>query len=168
MSNLDVIAVMAVTLVSIGIGLWGIRISRTTSDFLGASRSVSPFWNASAIGGEYLSAASFLGIAGLVYLYGIDMLWFPIGYTMGYLTLLLISENVIVEANPFMAFCLDFGQAPFFWVKYALMAVSLLIFCIFRSFRFSNVALAGSIMLYGSVVLYQVHLVYQHAHQLFR
>ena len=89
MSNLDVVAVLAVTLVSVAIGLWGIRISRTTSDFLVASRTVSPFWNASAIGGEYLSAASFLGIAGLVFLYGIDMLWFPIGYTMGYLTLLL-------------------------------------------------------------------------------
>ena len=46
-------------------------------------------WNASAIGGEYLSAASFLGIAGLVLVYGADMLWFPVGYTAGYLMLLL-------------------------------------------------------------------------------
>lgn len=89
MSNLDVIAIALVTLTSVAIGLWGIRISRSTSDFLVASRSVSPFWNASAIGGEYLSAASFLGIAGLVLLYGIDMLWYPIGYTVGYLVLLL-------------------------------------------------------------------------------
>ncbi len=89
MSNADVFAIAAVTLISVAIGLWGVRISRSTSDFLVASRSVSPFWNASAIGGEYLSAASFLGIAALVYLYGIDMLWYPIGYTVGYLVLLL-------------------------------------------------------------------------------
>ena len=85
----------------------------------------------------------------------------------GYLTLLLISENIIVEANPFMAFCLDYGHVPFFWVKYALMTVSLIIFCILRSFRFSNIALACSITLYASVLLYQLHLVYEHAPRLF-
>ena len=89
MTALDLTAIGLVTLISLVIGLYGIRISRTTSDFLVASRTVSPFWNASAISGEYLSAASFLGIAGLVYIYGIDMLWFPIGYTVGYLVLLL-------------------------------------------------------------------------------
>ena len=51
---------------------------------------MSPVWNASAIGGEYLSAASFLGIAGLILAYGADMLWFPVGYTAGYLVLLVL------------------------------------------------------------------------------
>ena len=50
--------------------------------------SVSPRWNASAIGGEYLSAASFLGVAGLILVYGADMLWFPVGFAAGYLVLL--------------------------------------------------------------------------------
>ena len=53
-----------------------------------ASRRVGPFLNASAIGGEYLSAASFLGVAGLVLARGVDMLWYPIGWTAGYLLLL--------------------------------------------------------------------------------
>ena len=44
--------------------------------------------NASAISGEYLSAASFLGVAGLVLLRGVDMLWYPVGWTAGYLLLL--------------------------------------------------------------------------------
>lgn len=83
-------AVVAVTLVTVAIGAFGVRISRTTSDFLVASRTVGPVWNASAIGGEYLSAASFLGIAGLVLVYGVDMLWYPVGYTVGYLVLLLL------------------------------------------------------------------------------
>ncbi|MQA79592.1 MAG: cation acetate symporter [Streptosporangiales bacterium] len=68
----------------------GVRVARTTSDFFVASRKVSPMWNASAIGGEYLSAASFLGIAGLILAYGVDMLWYPVGYTAGYLVLLVL------------------------------------------------------------------------------
>jgi Na+(H+)/acetate symporter ActP len=85
-----VIAVVTVTVVTVAIGALGLRFSRTTSDFYVASRMVSPRWNASAIGGEYLSAASFLGIAGLVLAYGVDMLWFPVGYTAGYLVLLVL------------------------------------------------------------------------------
>src|SRR3954447_5180855 len=81
-------AIGVVVAATIGIGLFGLRISRTTSDFYVASRAVSPRWNASAISGEYLSAASFLGVAGLVMASGTDMLWFPVGYTAGYLVLL--------------------------------------------------------------------------------
>ena len=83
-------AALAVVAVStLLIGFFGLRISRTTSDFYVASRTVKPWWNASAIGGEYLSAASFLGVAGLIVASGVDALWFPIGYTGGYLMLLL-------------------------------------------------------------------------------
>ena len=82
-------ALAAVTAATLLIGAYGLRISRTTGDFYVASRTVKPWWNASAIGGEYLSAASFLGVAGLVLVSGADALWFPIGYTAGYLMLLL-------------------------------------------------------------------------------
>src|SRR6266545_785787 len=83
-------AIVLVVVATIGIGLFGLRISRTTSDFYVASRAVSPRWNASAISGEYLSAASFLGVAGLVLVNGADMLWFSVGYTVGYLMLLVL------------------------------------------------------------------------------
>ena len=85
----------------------------------------------------------------------------------GFLTLLLVSENIIVEANPVMAFCLDYGHVPFFWVKYLLMAVSLLIFCIFGGFRLSRISLVCSIMLYTSVLIYQLRIVYEHYPRLF-
>ncbi|HEX6446059.1 MAG TPA: cation acetate symporter, partial [Streptosporangiales bacterium] len=61
-----VTAIAVVSLVTVVIGARCLRLSRTTSDFYVASRAVSPIWNASAISGEYLSAASFLGVAGLV------------------------------------------------------------------------------------------------------
>ncbi|RFU82975.1 cation acetate symporter [Streptomyces triticagri] len=81
-------AVAVVVLATVLIGGFGLRISRTTSDFYVASRTVGPRLNAAAISGEYLSAASFLGIAGLLLLHGPDMLWYPVGYTAGYLVLL--------------------------------------------------------------------------------
>lgn len=87
---LAITAVVLVVVATIAIGTWGLRFSRTTSDFFVASRTVGPGLNASAIGGEYLSAASFLGVAGLVLAYGAEMLWYPVGWTAGYLVLLVL------------------------------------------------------------------------------
>jgi cation/acetate symporter len=87
--TLAIVAVTAVTAGALGIGAWGVRVARTTSDLFVASRAVSPWWNAAAISGEYLSAASFLGIAGLEMKYGTSALWLPIGFAGGYLALLL-------------------------------------------------------------------------------
>jgi len=92
---------IAVVLVTVGIGVYGLRFARTTSDFLVASRSVSPAWNAAAISGEYLSAASFLGIAGLVLRYGVDVLWYPVGFAAGYLALLLFVAAPLRRSGAF-------------------------------------------------------------------
>jgi Na+(H+)/acetate symporter ActP len=81
-------AILLVAVASTVIGMIGHR-ARRTSDFLVASRTVRPAANAGAISGEYLSAASFLGVAGLVLRDGVDALWYPVGYTAGYLSLLL-------------------------------------------------------------------------------
>ncbi len=88
--SFGIVAVTLVGLATLGVGAYGWRFSRTTSDFFVASRSVRPALNASAIGGEYLSAASFLGVAGLVLAFGTDMLWYPVGWTAGYLLLLVL------------------------------------------------------------------------------
>src|SRR5499427_9153956 len=83
-------AVATVAVVTVVLGALGLRRAHTTRDFYVASRVVSPRWNAAAIGGEYLSAASFLGIAGLILAFGYDVLWYPVGYTAGYLILLAV------------------------------------------------------------------------------
>ncbi len=83
------LAVAAVTTGTLGLGAWGVRFVRTTSDLLVASRAVTAWWNAAAISGEYLSAASFLGIAGLELKLGASALWQALGFTAGYLALLL-------------------------------------------------------------------------------
>ena len=103
------VALAAVTAVTLLIGVYGLRISRTTGDFYVASRTVRPWWNASAIGGEYLSAASFLGVAGLILVSGVDALWFPIGYTAGYLMLLLFVAAPLRRSGAYTI--PDFAQA---------------------------------------------------------
>jgi Na+(H+)/acetate symporter ActP len=90
MGVLPVFAIMIVIVASTVMGALGLRISRNTSDFLVASRVVRPSVNALAICGEYLSAGTFLGLAGLVLTFGFDMLWYPVGYTAGYLALLVL------------------------------------------------------------------------------
>jgi Na+(H+)/acetate symporter ActP len=94
-------AIVAVTLITVMIGAYGLRLARTTSDFLVASRMVSPTWNAAAIGGEYLSAASFLGVAGLVLKHGVDVLWYPVGFAAGYLALLLFVAAPLRRSGAF-------------------------------------------------------------------
>jgi Na+(H+)/acetate symporter ActP len=88
-STLTVSALLAAAVATVAVGAYGLRRSRTTSDFLVASRTVPPHLNAAAISGEYLSAASFLGVAALIAKYGADALWYPVGFTAGYLGLLL-------------------------------------------------------------------------------
>ncbi len=75
--------------VTIWMGFRSAKSSKTASDFFVAGRSVSVGWNASAISGEYLSAASFMGVAGMVMSSGYDALWYPVCYACGYLFLLL-------------------------------------------------------------------------------
>ena len=75
--------------VTVGMGFWSAGKSKSAGDFFVAGRSVSVGWNASAISGEYLSAASFMGVAGMVMATGYDALWYPVCYACGYLFLLL-------------------------------------------------------------------------------
>lgn len=82
------VAVLPVVLVTLLVGVRGVAALRTTSDFLVASRRISPVLNSAAVSGEYLSAASFLGVAGLVVKDGIGSLWYTVGFTAGYLAML--------------------------------------------------------------------------------
>lgn len=104
-----VLAVALVSVATLAIGAYGWRFSRTTSDFFVASRSVGPGWNASAIGGEYLSAGSFLGVAGLVLAFGTEMLWYPIGWTGGYLVMLALVSAQLRRSGAYTM--PDFAQA---------------------------------------------------------
>jgi cation/acetate symporter len=78
---------------TLGITYWAARKTRTAEHFYAAGRSVTGFQNGLALAGDYMSAASFLGIAGLVALSGFDGLIYSIGFLVGWpIVMFLIAE----------------------------------------------------------------------------
>ena len=74
---------------------WAARKTQTTSDFYTAGGGITGFQNGLAIAGDYLSAASFLGIAGMVYVSGFDGMIYAIGFMFGWPTVMfLIAERL--------------------------------------------------------------------------
>src|SRR5688572_12595433 len=84
---------LCIVALTLGITYWAARRTRSTSDFYAAARSVSAFQNGLALAGDYMSAASFLGIAGLVALRGYDGMIYATGWLVGWPALMfLIAE----------------------------------------------------------------------------
>jgi cation/acetate symporter len=71
-------------LVTLGITRWASRRTRTTKDFYSAGGGISGFQNGLAIAGDYMSAASFLGLSGMVFMFGFDGLIYSIGFLVGW------------------------------------------------------------------------------------
>ena len=79
--------------ITLGITYWAARRTRTTEDFYAAGRTISAGQNGFALAGDYMSAASFLGIAGLVSTTGFDGLIYSTGWLVGWpVVLFLIAE----------------------------------------------------------------------------
>ena len=78
---------------TLAITWWAARKTKTTEEFFAAGRSISGRQNGFALAGDYMSAASFLGIAGLVSLSGFDGLIYSTGWLVGWpVVLVLIAE----------------------------------------------------------------------------
>ena len=80
----------AIIAVTMAITYWAARSTHSASEYYAAGRSVSGVQNGWAIAGDYLSAASFLGIAGLISLYGYDGFMYSVGWLVAYITVLLV------------------------------------------------------------------------------
>jgi len=112
--------------VTLWMGFRSSKSSKSASDFFVAGRSVSVGWNASAISGEYLSAASFMGIAGMVMSSGYDALWYPVCYACGYLFLLLFIAGPL---RRFGAYTIpDFAEGRFDSPLFRRIAVCFVLF----------------------------------------
>ena len=80
---------------TLGITYWAAKRTKTAKDFYTAGGGITGFQNGMAIAGDYMSAASFLGISGLVYLQGYDGLIYSIGFLVGWpLILVLVAERL--------------------------------------------------------------------------
>jgi cation/acetate symporter len=80
----------AIIAVTMAITYWAAKSTHSASEYYAAGRSVSGVQNGWAIAGDYLSAASFLGIAGLISLYGYDGFMYSVGWLVAYITVLLV------------------------------------------------------------------------------
>ncbi len=76
--------------ITMGITWWAAKRVHSTSEFYAAGRSISGLQNGWAIAGDYLSAASFLGVAGLISLYGYDGFMYSVGFLVAFVTVLLV------------------------------------------------------------------------------
>ncbi|MCK8817919.1 cation acetate symporter [Natroniella sulfidigena] len=85
---LAIVLVAAMVLFSVGVTIFTTRMTRTSSDYYIAGEGVSVFQNSAAISGNYLSAASFLGVAGATFLHGYDGVLYAYGFFLGYVLLL--------------------------------------------------------------------------------
>jgi len=86
---------LSVVAVTIGITIRASRTTKGAADFYAGGRSFSGFQNGLAIGGDYMSAASFLGISGAIALYGYDGFLYSIGFLVAWLVALLLVAEVL-------------------------------------------------------------------------
>ena len=84
---------VAFVLLTLGITYWAARQTKSAAQFYTAGGGITGFQNGLAIAGDYMSAASFLGISGLVYLSGYDGLIYSVGWLVGWpIVTFLIAE----------------------------------------------------------------------------
>ena len=91
-------AVVAVTLY---ITWWASRQNKTAADYYAGGRSFSGAQNGLAISGDYMSAASFLGISGSIALYGYDGFLYSIGFLVAWLVALLLVAELLRNSGRF-------------------------------------------------------------------
>jgi cation/acetate symporter len=92
------IPIVGLTLV---VTFWASRRAQTATGFYAAGRGITAPQNGFAIAGDYLSAASFLGIAGLIYIYGFDGFLYSIGFLVAFLTVMFLLAERMRNAGKF-------------------------------------------------------------------
>src|SRR5260370_28972333 len=86
---------------SLGLTWWSMRRARDATGFFVAGRRLTGWQNGLAISGDYMSAASFLGIAGLVSLFGFDGLLYSFGFIVGWIAIVLLVAEPLRNAGKY-------------------------------------------------------------------
>ena len=87
--------------VTLGITYWAAKRSATAGAYFAANRQIKSWQNGVAVAGDYMSAASFLGIAGLIAFNGYDGFMYSVGWLVAYLTVLLIVAEPLRNAGKY-------------------------------------------------------------------
>src|SRR5216683_1579517 len=99
--------------ITVGITFWASKRSAGSSAYFAASRRVTGWQNGIAVAGDYMSAASFLGIAGIIAFQGYDGFMYSVGWLVAYLTVLLIVAEPVRNAGKYtMADVLAYRLKP--------------------------------------------------------
>ena len=87
--------------ITLAVVVWAARRTKTAADFYAAGGGITSTQNGWAIAGDYMSAASFLGISGLISLYGYDGFMYSVGWLVAYITVLLIVAEPCRNAGKY-------------------------------------------------------------------
>ncbi len=99
--------------ITLGVVIWAAKRTKTTADFYAAGGGITGTQNGWAIAGDYMSAASFLGISGMISLYGYDGFMYSVGWLVAYITVLLIVAEPCRNAGKYtMGDILSFRTDP--------------------------------------------------------
>ncbi|MBL8203021.1 MAG: cation acetate symporter [Blastocatellia bacterium] len=99
--------------ITLGVTYWAARKSSGSSAYFAAGRSITGWQNGLAVAGDYMSAASFLGIAGLIAFSGYDGFMYSVGWLVAYLTVLLVVAEPLRNAGKYtMADVLAYRLSP--------------------------------------------------------
>src|SRR3954452_17409788 len=99
--------------ITLGITYWASRRTSGTASFFAANRQITGWQNGIAVAGDYMSAASFLGIAGLIAFNGYDGFMYSVGWLVAYLTVLfLIAEPMRNTGKYTLADVISYRMSP--------------------------------------------------------
>ncbi|MGZ4814989.1 MAG: solute symporter family protein, partial [Terriglobales bacterium] len=111
--SLTLILFLAFIAVTLGITYWAAKRSSGAGAYFAAGRRITAWQNGVAVAGDYMSAASFLGIAGLIAFFGYDGFMYSVGWLVAYLTVLLIVAEPLRNAGKYtMADVLAYRMNP--------------------------------------------------------
>src|SRR5260370_38831231 len=99
MANIPLIMFLVFIAITLGITYWASKRSAGASAYFAASRQIKGWQNGIAVAGDYMSAASFLGIAGIIAFQGYDGFMFSVGWLVAYLTVLRVIAQPLRNAG---------------------------------------------------------------------
>jgi cation/acetate symporter len=111
--DMTLLLFLSFIVITLGITAWASRRSGSSSSFFAANRQITAWQNGIAVAGDYMSAASFLGIAGLIAFFGYDGFLYSVGWLVAYLTVLLVVAEPLRNAGKYtMADVLAYRMNP--------------------------------------------------------
>jgi cation/acetate symporter len=98
---MTLIMFLAFVVATLGITIWSAKKNTGSSAYFAAGRSIKGWQNGLAVAGDYMSAASFLGISGMIAFFGYDGFMYSVGFLVAYLTVLFVVAEPLRNAGKY-------------------------------------------------------------------